>query len=150
MKSLYESILDTDAVEKQDMPLLQDQYKIYACHLDRDDYGDIRMTDFFDWRKVQTECKKLGYQWAVHDSKWKVDNQYYGELIALWNNVYALGFEQNIFAMLKMYVKNGFDVQFEKKGEGLSRNCLYLIYHIKSKNNLACLNIRIDLMRNKT
>lgn len=127
MKSLYESILDVD-IDTQSMPLLQDEYKLINAFLDPEGIGmKPTLTQFFDWRRVQSYCKKMKYP---IETVWTYDGVPFGELIAICKNVQSIGFEQNILGTLRLFLKDKTYIVLDKSGK--SNGDIYLSYKITS------------------
>ena len=127
MKSLYESILDVD-LDTQQMPILSDDYKLTNAFLDSEGIGmKTPLTRYFDWRKVQSYCKKMKYH---IETVWTYDGIPFGELIAICKKVQSLGFEQNILGALRLFLNDKTDIVLDDSRK--IKDSIYLSYKITS------------------
>lgn len=132
MKSLYESILDVD-LDTQQMPILSDEYELTNAFLDPEGIGmNLPLTKYFDWRKVQSYCKKMKYH---IETVWAYDGVPFGELIAICKNVQVLGFEQNILGALRMFLKDKTDIVLDDSRK--IKDSIYLTYKLTSHKTPA-------------
>jgi len=131
MKSLYESILDSEEkIVSQSMKKFGDVAEMRFLDMHNDAYTDVNIARYFKWNDVKMYCKKNN---ITPLKGWRGGQGYdVGEIPAILNSVQFLGYEQNFLVLMREFLKARFRMEL------IERNTLstgtQLIYKITKGN----------------
>ena len=134
---LRESILDADGADRMDKSarvLLSDKYQLFTLYIDNEDYSRVDISKFLKMpalsKYVAEKSKQLN---QPIPSKYKntVTDINLNEIVFLFMSQPALGFYENMYAELKNFLKNGWEIKYETN----KRNRLVDVFFYINKNN---------------
>lgn len=144
---LRESILDDDAearMDKSARTLLSDKYQLFTLYIDNEDYSRVDISKFLKMPVLSKYVEKRSKQLNQPiPSKYKntTTDINLNEIVFLFLSQPALGFCENMYAELKRFLKNGWEIKYETN----KRNKLIDVFFYINKNNSALGEDKITL-----
>lgn len=135
MKSLVESILDDDVLDKATVVAskkFSDEFHLFNMYVETSDYSDVVYTDYIDWKKLQKEI-----QHNIKYDTWEYAKKYTDpgakEMATAFINQPLLSFSQNFLVYIRNFAKGEVDYEYVKS---LGKDRYIYTFKGKKKNEL--------------
>ena len=118
MKSIVESILDNDTIDKATnvaSKKFSDNYYLYTMYIETSDFTDVICPNYIRWKEFQKEIQhNIKYNGWKYDREFTTHTQGKTEIKTAFINQPLLSFDLNFLSFIKRFAKGEVHYEHEK------------------------------------